>query len=290
MGWANQGRYLKPMLKIDSHQHFWIYHPVKDAWINSDMQVIRGDFLPDDVLPLLQENKIAGCVAVQADQSETETNFLLSLAKKNSFIKGVVGWVDLSAGNIEERLQHYSSYNILKGFRHILQAEADISFMLNEKFMHGISLLHHYNFTYDFLINTKHLPYAKELIAAFPNQRFVIDHIAKPFIKEGLIEEWEQGVRDIAAHYNIYCKVSGMVTEADWANCAADDFIPYLDVVFNAFGPNRVMFGSDWPVCNLAGGYKKAYDAVSNYVDRFNDEEQALFWAGNAIAFYRLEA
>jgi L-fuconolactonase len=278
------------MLKIDSHQHFWIYHPVKDAWISSDMQVIRRDFLPDDVLPLLQENKIAGCIAVQADQSETETDFLLGLADMNSFIKGVVGWVDLSADNIEERLQYYSSFKGLKGFRHILQAEPDVRFMLNKKFMRGISLLHLYNFTYDILINTSHLPYAKELVAAFPDQQFVIDHIAKPCIKDGLIDEWEQGIRDIAAHQNIYCKVSGMVTEADWANCAADDFIPYLDVVFNAFGPNRIMFGSDWPVCNLAGGYKKALDAVSDYVSKLKIEEQALFWAGNAIAFYQLEA
>jgi L-fuconolactonase len=278
------------MLKIDSHQHFWIYHPVKDAWISSDMQVIRRDFLPDDVLPLLQENKIAGCIAVQADQSETETDFLLGLANMNSFIKGVVGWVDLSADNIEERLQYYSSSKILKGFRHILQAEPDVRFMLNKKFMRGISLLHLYNFTYDVLINTTHLPYAKELVATFPDQRFVIDHIAKPFIKDRHIDEWEQGIRAIAAHQNVYCKVSGMVTEADWSNWTVDDFIPYLDVVFNAFGPNRVMFGSDWPVCNLVGGYKKALDAVSSYVSKLKIEEQALFWAGNAIAFYQLEA
>jgi L-fuconolactonase len=278
------------MLKIDSHQHFWIYHPVKDAWINSDMQVIRRNFLPDDVLPLLHENDISGCVAIQADQSETETNFLLVLAEKNSFIKGVVGWVDLSADNVEERLQYYSSYKILKGFRHILQAEPDVRFMLSEKFMRGISMLHRHNFTYDILINTTHLPYAKKLVAAFLNQRFVIDHIAKPFIKDGLINEWEQGIRDIAAYQNVYCKISGMVTEADWANWTADDFEPYLDIVFDAFGINRIMYGSDWPVCNLAGGYKKAYDAVSNYVNKFTDEEQALFWAGNAIAFYQLEA
>jgi L-fuconolactonase len=278
------------MLKIDSHQHFWIYHPVKDAWISSDMQVIRRDFLPDDVLPLLQENKIAGCIAVQADQSETETDFLLGLADMNSFIKGVVGWVDLSADNIEERLQYYSSFKGLKGFRHILQAEPDVRFMLNKKFMHGISLLHLYNFTYDVLINTTHLPYAKELVAAFPDQRFVIDHIAKPCIKDGLIDQWEQGVKDIAAYQNVYCKVSGMITEADWANWTADDFEPYLDIVFDAFGINRIMYGSDWPVCNLAGGYKKAYDAVSNYVNKFTDEEQALFWARNAIVFYQLEA
>jgi L-fuconolactonase len=278
------------MLKIDSHQHFWIYHPVKDAWISSDMQVIRRDFLPDDVLPLLQENKIAGCIAVQADQSETETDFLLGLADMNSFIKGVVGWVDLSADNIEERLQYYSSFKGLKGFRHILQAEPDVRFMLSKKFMHGISLLHKHGFTYDVLINTSHLPYAKVLVTAFPNQRFVIDHIAKPCIKDGLIDEWEQGIKDIAAYQNVYCKVSGMVTEADWSCWTADDFIPYLEVVFNTFGPNRVMFGSDWPVCNLAGGYKKALDVVSSYVSKLKIEEQALFWAGNAIAFYQLEA
>jgi L-fuconolactonase len=244
------------MLKIDSHQHFWLYNPVNHAWINDDMRVIQRDFLPADLQPILQENGIEGCVAVQVDQTEAENDFLLDLAEKNSFIKGIVGWIDLQADNIEERLQYYSSIKLMKGFRHILQGEPDEKFMLNEKFKHGIGLLNQYGFSYDILIMPNHLPYAKEFVAEFPEQRFVIDHLAKPYIKDKHINGWREDIQAMAAFPNVYCKVSGMVTEADWANWKAEDFTPYLDVVFNAFGANRVMYGSDWPVCNVAGGYK----------------------------------
>lgn len=277
------------MLKIDSHQHYWLYHPVKDAWITDDLNVIRNDFLPVDVWPFMQQNGVSACVAVQADQSEYENDFLLGLAQKHTFIKGIVGWVNLRADNIEERLSFYSQIKLIKGFRHILQGEADDAYMLNEKFVRGISLLSKYEFTYDLLIQPRHLLYTAELVAQFPEQRFVIDHVAKPFIKDKLLDGWQEGIRAIAAHSNVYCKISGLITEADWADQKPNDFTPYLDVVFRAFGVNRVMFGSDWPVCNLAGGYEGALNVISYYISQLSFQEQELFWGKNAIGFYRLE-
>ncbi|MEB0263405.1 amidohydrolase family protein, partial [Mucilaginibacter sp. 10I4] len=223
-----------------------------------------------------------------ADQSEAENDFLLGLAQKHSFIKGIVGWVDFKADNIEERLAYYSGYKLIKGFRHILQAEPDEQFMLDEKFMKGISLLSKYNFTYDILIKPNHLPYAKTLVAAFPDQKFVIDHLAKPYIKDGGINGWREDIEAIASHPNVSCKISGMVTEADWANWKPGDFTPYLDVVFNAFGIKRVMFGSDWPMCNLAGGYAGVLSIVESYISHLSLNEQELFWGKNAVEFYAL--
>ncbi|MCQ6959804.1 amidohydrolase family protein [Mucilaginibacter aquariorum] len=276
------------MRKIDSHQHFWLYNPVNHAWINDDMRVIQRNFLPADLQSILQENGIEGCVAVQVDQTEAENEFLLDLAEKNSFIKGIVGWIDLQADNIEERLQYYSSVKPMKGFRHILQGEPDEKFMLNKKFKHGIGLLNQYGFSYDILIMPNHLPYAKEFVAAFPEQRFVIDHLAKPYIKDKRINGWKEDIQAIAAFPNVYCKVSGMVTEADWANWKTEDFVPYLDIVFNVFGASRIMYGSDWPVCNVAGGYKGVLKVIENYVSQLSQTEQELFWAKNAVDFYKL--
>ncbi|GAA4307130.1 amidohydrolase family protein [Mucilaginibacter gynuensis] len=276
------------MLKIDSHQHFWIYDPVKDAWITDDMSVIQRDFLPDNLAPLLQYNHISGCVAIQADQSDKESDFLLGLAKDSHIIRGVVGWVDFQADDIESRLEHYSRFPKLKGFRHVLQAEPDVRFMLGAKFMHGISLLKKYDFTYDILIKPQHLQAAAEFVAAFPEQRFVIDHLAKPLIKDGLIDEWQEGIGRLAKFPNVYCKVSGFVTEADWHSWQAADFIPYFDIVFNSFGLKRVMFGSDWPVNVLAGGYNRALKVLTDYTAKFTETEQAQFWGQNAMDFYRL--
>lgn len=277
------------MLKIDSHQHFWLYHPVKDAWITDDLKTIQKDFLPPDVWPLMQHNGITGCVAVQADQSEQETEFLLSLAQKHNFIKGVVGWVDLQSDNVEDRLLYYNEQKLVKGFRHILQGEADDKFMLGEKFLRGISLLHQYNFTYDLLIKPQHLPNAAELVPMFPHQRFVIDHIAKPLIKDSIIDGWRMGVEALSAYPNVYCKISGLITEADLTSHHPADFLPYLDVIFKAFGTDRVMFGSDWPVCNLAGGYTAVLSTLDAYIDQLSLIEQDKFWSKNAIGFYALD-
>lgn len=277
------------MLKIDSHQHFWLYDADRHAWINDDMRACRRDFLPADLQPLLAENNIAGCVAVQADQTIAENDFLLGLAQHNSFIKGVVGWVDLKDPVIEESLHHYHSIKLMKGFRHVLQGEPDDRYMLHPNFMRGVGLLERYGFTYDILIFPRHLPYAVELVKAFPNQRFVVDHLAKPFIKSGEIAQWQTDMTKLAQYENVSCKISGMVTEADWYHWQPNDFEPYMDIVFNAFGAERVMYGSDWPVCNVAGGYQKVFALADGYVKKLSQDEQEQFWGLNAVNFYQLQ-
>jgi L-fuconolactonase len=276
------------MFKIDAHQHFWIFDPVRDSWINDEMLVIKRDFLPVDLLPILQQNGIDGCVAVQASQSEEETQFLLDHAAKNPEIKGVVGWVDLRANDLDERLQHYKQYDKLKGFRHILQSEPDKQYMLQPQFQKGIASLQKQGYTYDILIYPEHLPYAELLAGGFPDQRFVVDHLAKPHIKDQKISDWQKDIQALAKYPNVHCKISGMLTEANWNSWKTEDFTPYLDVVFNAFGINRVMFGSDWPVCLLAGGYEGTMQVMNNYCATLSATEQALFWGDNAKDFYNL--
>ncbi|MBC8054810.1 MAG: amidohydrolase family protein [Sphingobacteriaceae bacterium] len=276
------------MNRIDSHQHFWRFDPVRDSWINDEMKNIQRDFLPEDLEPVLKENNMDGCVAVQADQSEEQNAFLLELAAANFFIKGIVGWVDLRAENINESLEFYKGYDKMKGFRHVLQGEEDRSLMLRDEFKRGISLLEGYGFTYDILIYPDQLKYTEEFVTAFPNQRFVIDHIAKPNIKDQKIDDWAKDIKAVAGHYNVCCKVSGMVTEADWKNWKAKDFTPYLDTIFEAFGSQRIMYGSDWPVCEVAGGYSKMIGLVKDYTSQLSQDEQAQFWGQNAINFYNL--
>ncbi|MFT4094408.1 MAG: amidohydrolase family protein [Niabella sp.] len=275
-------------LKIDAHQHFWIYDPVRDAWIDDSMKKIQRDFLPKDLKPVLNENGIDGCVVVQSDQSEAENLFQLANALQNDFVKGVVGWVDLRAKNIGEKLAHFSYYKKLKGFRHVLQGEKDRALMLRKQFMNGISLLEKYNFTYDILIFPDQLKYAAKLVAAFPNQKFVIDHIAKPYIKDKKIDGWKQDMLVLAQNPNIYCKISGMVTEANWKQWKLQDFIPYLDVVVTSFGTDRILYGSDWPVCLVAASYKKMKNIVDTYFSPFSDSEKDAFYGGNAMKFYNL--
>lgn len=275
------------MQVIDAHQHFWQYHPDKHGWINEEMAVIRKDFMPADLQPVLQENAVKGCVAVQADQTEKETEFLVSLAEEYDCIRGVVGWVDLCADNLRERLAYFSSRKKLRGFRHILQGE-EPAFMLQENFLRGIALLKEFGFTYDILIYPGHLAAAGELVRKNPDQFFVIDHIAKPFIRQGLIDEWEKGMRSLAAYPNVSCKISGMVTEADWKKWTKDDLYPYLDVVTEAFGTGRLLFGSDWPVCLVAASYEQMMQPVRTYFAAFSAEEQEKIFATNAISLYHL--
>lgn len=275
-------------MRIDSHQHFWKYHPVKDAWITDDMNIIQRDFLPADLYPLLQENKMHGCIAVQAGQSEKETDFLLVLANENDFIKGVAGWVDLRADNLDERLEYYAGHKKLKGFRHIVQAEPQDDFLLRKDFCKGIEQLCRYGFTYDILILPQHLKYAAAFVKQFPDQPFVIDHLAKPGIKNADFAEWQKDIQTIAAYPNVHCKLSGMVTEADWKNWKQEDFKFCLDVVTNAFGCNRLMFGSDWPVCLLAASYAQVVHIIHQYYSGFSIEEQEKIWGKNAMEFYHL--
>ena len=275
-------------MQIDAHQHFWIYNSVRDAWIDDDMEVIRKNFLPKDLLPVLQENNMDGCIAIQADQSINETNFLLELANENDFIKGVVGWVDLRKENLEEQLEQYISFKKLKGFRHIVQAEEQVDFLLRDDFCKGISLLQKHGFTYDILIYPKQLKFAIDFVKRFPEQFFVIDHLAKPNIRESKIDEWKKEIKLIAAFPNVYCKLSGMVTEADWGIWFVGDFKPYIEIVLENFGIDRVMFGSDWPVCLLAATYKQSCEILEENTIHFSEEEKRKLWGENAIRFYNL--
>ena len=288
MGLERHDRLPGPMLKVDSHQHFWIFDLVRDTWITEEMVNIRGDFLPDDLKPILDQNNVTACVAVQADQSDAETAFLLDLAEKNSFIKGIVGWVDLRSADLREQLEHYRVFDKLKGFRHIVQAE-EPGFMLEPAFLKGVAALKDYGFTYDILVGSSQIREAAKLVELNPGQNFVLDHLGKPPIKSREIHAWSADIAELAAHENVYCKLSGMVTEADPDNWRPAHLYPYMDIVLNAFGVRRVMFGSDWPVCKLAAEYDEVCDLTDSYLESLSVNEQELIWAGNAIKFYKLD-
>ena len=274
-------------MKIDAHQHFWNYDPVRDSWIDNTMEVIKRDFLPLDLKEILKNNNIDGCISVQASQSEEETIFLLKLASENSFIKGVVGWVDLRADDIEEKLEAFSKDKNLVGIRHILQGE-DESFMLKDDFQNGISKLNKYNLSYDVLIFPKHLKSTIKLVSNFPEQTFIVNHIAKPNIKDGKIELWKKDIEELAKYSNVYCKVSGIVTEADWNNWAVSDFTKYLDVIFNSFGVNRIMYGSDWPVCLVAGEYESQLEIIKDYISNLPVADREKVMGDNACKAYNI--
>ena len=273
---------------IDSHQHFWKYEPVKHSWIDDDMSVIRRDFSPSDLAKVYQENGIDGCVAVQADQTLEETDFLIDLASINNFIKGIVGWVDLRAENIENVLEKYSTDKIVKGFRHVVQGEADHNFLLRPNFSRGISLLEKHNFTYDILVFPHQLGSVLEFVKKFPYQKFVIDHIAKPYIKDGYFEGWATMMTAIGKHENVSCKMSGMVTEADFNIWTPEQIHPYMDTVLEAFGSKRILFGSDWPVCLVAGNYSKIKKLTTDFISQLSKIEQNSIMGNNAIEFYNL--
>lgn len=273
---------------IDSHVHFWNYHPVKDAWISDEMNVIQRDFTPVELENKLRENGVKGCVAVQADQSEQETELLLSYAHRYPFIKGVVGWIDLCREDIPERLEELAQYKKIKGWRHIAQAEPK-GFLTSPRFLRGIAELKKYEHTYDILIHRNQLDEAITLVNTYPEQRFILDHIAKPDIKNRQDNEiWENGIRVLSQCPNVYCKVSGMVTEADWYAWSYKDMIYYLDVVFQSFGTDRLMFGSDWPVCTLAASYQQTKQIIDQYTDQLTDNEKRAVFETNAIKCYQL--
>lgn len=273
---------------IDAHQHFWQYDPVRDAWIDESMQVIRRDFYPEDLAPVLADNGVHGCVAVQADQSADETAFLLALADKHDFIKGVVGWTDLRAANISEQLEQYAAHPRLKGFRHIVQGEPDNRFILGEHFCRGIKALQQYQFTYDILVYPKQLPAVEEFVQQFPEQALIIDHLAKPGIKAGELDAWAAHMRRIAQSPNVYCKLSGMVTEADWQQWEPAHFRPFMEVALEAFGANRLVYGSDWPVCLVAAKYREVKELVTDFISTLSTSEQQQIMGGNARSFYHL--
>jgi L-fuconolactonase len=273
---------------IDSHQHFWKYNSEDFEWIADDMSVIRKDFLPDELQLIYQKNNVEGCVAVQVIQTEEENNFFLEFAEKFDFIKGIVGWVDLMTDDIGDKLAYWNQHKKLKGFRHILQGESDRALMLQPSFKNGISLLRKFDLTYDILIYPDQLVYTLALVALFPDQKFVIDHLAKPYIKSAGIKQWKTDIEKFKMFDNVYCKVSGMVTEADWKNFSSETFKPYLDIVAQTFGTNRMMFGSDWPVCLVAASYDTVLQIVVDYFSSFSQDEKNSIFYNNAVEFYDL--
>lgn len=275
------------MTTIDTHVHFWKYDPKRDGWITDDMKLLRQDYLPEHFAPIAKHNRIDGLVAVQVDQSETETHFLLELAATHPIIKGIVGWIDFSNPNLQERLQYFSQFPLIKGWRHIVQGEP-ADFLLRKAFREGVAQLQAYHYTYDVLIYHHQLPAALDFISRLPEQKLIIDHCAKPDIKSKAIKEWKQHMRSIAQHPNVYCKLSGLFTETHWKNWSAADFYPYLDVVFEAFGTDRLVFGSDWPVILLSGIYVQWKSLLEKYLEPLKPEVQEKVFGGNAVSFYGL--
>ena len=274
-------------MRIDAHQHFWIYNPSEHGWIDETMASIRRDFLPADLERFLAASGFQGSVVVQVRQTLEETNWLLQLARTNAFILGVVGWVDLRSPRLRATLESLSGERKFVGVRHIVQSEAD-EFLLRPDFLYGISQLEEFNLAYDILIYAKHLPIATEFVSRFPRQSFVLDHLAKPQIKSGAIDLWARGIRELASFSNVYAKLSGLVTEADWQGWKPADIQPYLDVAFDCFGSRRLMIGSDWPVCNVAASYQRTMGMIEDYLKKFPMEEREAVLGGNAARFWRL--
>jgi L-fuconolactonase len=279
-------------MHIDAHQHFWRYDPREYPWIDDTMKSLQRDFMPEDLEPELYSNGFDGCVAVQARQTLEETRMLLDLAERHPFIHGVVGWVDLQSPGVRFQLESFGSHRKLVGIRHIVQSEPDDRFMLQPDFLRGIALLEEFDLAYDILIYPKHLPAAAEFVRRFERQRFVLDHLAKPELKAGSMSAfgaWARGIRELASLPNVCCKLSGLVTEADRQNWKAAQFGLYLDVVFDYFGPDRLMIGSDWPVCTIAASYSDVINIVKSYLGKYPSSVQEAVLGGNAKRFWSLQ-
>jgi L-fuconolactonase len=277
-------------MRLDSHQHFWHHSPTEHTWMTEPMGVLKHDYLPRDLKPLLDRIGFDGCVAVQARQNLEETRWLLELAEEHSFIKGVVGWVDLCSESLHEQLKAFCKNPKLVGVRHVLQDEPDDHFMLRPEFRRGLAQLKRFHLTYDLLLYPKHLTAATQLVKEFPEQPFVLDHLAKPAIAEGLLSPWKEDLLTLAKLPNVTCKLSGLVTEAKWKQWSPQDFTHYLDIVLGAFGWGRVMIGSDWPVCLLSGEYEPVMQVVIDYVRKFSAEAQAAILGENCARFYNIHS
>ncbi len=276
-------------MKIDTHQHFWKYNDRDYVWMTAGMDKLRKDHLPTDLLPFIGAADISATVAVQARQCLEESAWLLQLADEHPFIRAVVGWVDLSSERVVEQLEQLAQHPKFRGVRHVVHDEPDGGFMLRESFLNGLSQLKRFGLTYDLLLFPRHLPVACDVVRRFPDQLFVVDHIAKPPVRTGEIEPWARDLKRLAGFANVFCKISGLVTEAKWDSWEAQDFEPYLDVVLDAFGPHRLMIGSDWPVCTLAADYTSAINLGANYIGRLSGDEQRAILERNPIEFYSLQ-
>jgi L-fuconolactonase len=274
---------------IDTHHHLWNYNQEEYGWMDESMTELRRDYLPGDLGPELQKAGTSGTIVVQARQSREETLWLLDQAVEHSFIKGVVGWLDLCSPELDRELEKLSAHPELVGLRHVIHDEPEDDFMLRPDFMNGIAQLERYKLVYDLLLFPRHLEHAAELVKAFPGQRFVLDHLGKPFIKSGKMEPWKTKIELLAKHSNIWCKLSGMVTEADHQHWQYQDLLPYMEVVISAFGPGRVMLGSDWPVCRLAGEYTEVMAIARRFIEPLRPEDREKIYYQNAIECYQLK-
>lgn len=276
-------------MRIDSHHHFWKYNPKEYDWISNEMSVIRRDFLPSDLAAEIKQAGIDGVVSVQARQIVDETRFLLDFASKNAFIKGVVGWVPLVEKNVARQIDGFNGHPKLRGFRHVIQGEPDDNYILRADFNEGIKALHHWGYAYDILIYEKHLPQTIQFVDRHPQQLFIVDHIAKPVIKNNSFDAWAKNMKELAKRPRVFCKVSGMVTEADWKKWTPAQLQRYFDTVLEAFGPRRLMFGSDWPVCLVASGYTKWVRTVEAAYAKLSADEKAWLFGKTAQVAYDLK-
>jgi L-fuconolactonase len=276
-------------MRLDSHQHFWSYSEAEYDWIDERMARIRRDFSPQDLEPILRRNGFDGSIAVQVRQSLEETEYLLGLSDRHDFIKGVVGWVDLRSPSARRDLERFSEHPRFCGVRHIVQAEPDDRFLLREDFLEGVGILRDLDLTYDILVYHRHLPAVVEFVERFPEHRLVLDHVGKPAIVKAELEPWASAIRKLGKRENLYCKVSGMVTEADWRGWKKSDFTLYLEIVLESFGSGRLLFGSDWPVATLAASYEEVAEIVDDFLSPLSPADRDAVFGANAARFYGLE-
>ncbi len=271
---------------VDAHQHFWKYHPVNHSWINNEMKLIQRDFLPNELQQIFEANKVSSCVSVQVDQTKEETLFQIACAESNSFIKGVVGWIDLFDEYIQDEIENYQHAKIVKGFRYVLQGAPE-GFMLQPRFIENLNLLANNGYTYDLLIYNNQIIEATALLKKVPNLPIVLNHMAKPKIGDNIVA-WENQIKAIAQFENLSCKISGLATEANWESWKEADMVPYLDIIVEYFGFDRIMFGSDWPVCLLATSYERWLTFLKTYFSKYTISTQEKFFSGNCTKFYKL--
>ena len=275
--------------RIDSHQHFWYFNAGEYSWIKGGMEAICRDFLPEHLAVEQEKIRFDGSIAVQARMSLEETEWLLDLSKEYLGIKGVVGYVDLCSPEVGDQLDRFISNSKLVGVRHVVHDEPDDEFMARPEFLKGLEAVCERGLSYDLLLFPKHLPLAIKVVERFPNMRFVLDHIGKPKIKDGIVSPWKADLEKLAPYENVSCKLSGMVTETNWGQWHSRDFTPYLDVVLDAFGPRRLMIGSDWPVCEVAGSYETVMGIVIEYVRGLSRDEEDHILGLSCLEWYGIE-
>lgn len=275
---------------LDAHHHLWEYNDRDYTWMSGEMKMLQRNFLVPELEHVMRESGVDGTVVVQARQTTEETAWLLGLAARHPFIRGVVGWVPLASATVEKSLEHFVRQPKLRAVRHVLHDEPDDFYMQRDDFNRGVRLLRGFGLAYDILIFERHLPQTLTFVDRHPNQIFVVDHLAKPRIRDGVVSPWREQIMELAKRGNVYCKVSGMITEANWKAWTAEGLRPYFDAALAAFGATRLMFGSDWPVLTLAGGYKQWMSVFHGFINELSWDEQQRICGGTAMEAYGLAA